>query len=749
MRHRPIPGARWLFMRGLLVLCLGCGGEQEPAQAAVQPNGSPAAAGNGAPVTVSLGSPSSDAPVFDDDDPPDAAVVVEEPKVGAADPGDIAPQERVLIMVDGAERYVSRSQAITEGYDLINFRNDWVPFIFQPMDDPSGTPLPNRYRRIFIGLANDKMDGDARKLPKGEKNFLEVFGIPPSLGVILRRYDTDADAACHAQIDYDFMATQERIKYRSDRALRKHKRKLRGLQKKIDRAMEKAGVETAAALREKKPSKRIRKAIDAVQDQVDQERLLAEIDKRLDCDTHNSRRFKHKTGKLDRGLRLAVRRFQRKHKIYEHTNLKNETMKTMAMPPVVTNHMGFRRVLEERVTDAAHLLEDGTFRGKKPPTFVGADGKTHAVRNLVKEFADAAMQQLGIDTPEGAKAFMERRQAGDFKWMTVGVKLPPRPEYYTDTMDLEIEIDRGDVFYAPPWDEDGKKLKQYRKRMPKFSVFTTYRDQRIRLAYWPTTIGGWRKEIHSDGHEYFAYKQSYVGKRIIKKIIAGPTWVPPESTPLRSLAKRRYVNGGGQNVVNYSELGPGYLSAYGLVAGYFTKGSRGYDQGIRAHGSSDYMSIRSPERYSHGCHRLLNHLSVRLYGFILNHRNMIVEGDQKLRHSRVFYHNGETFNLRLPTRGFKYTLDPPLSVKVLRGNLRGGVSRPIEGLVKIPDKRYPKEEEEGEEGADAEDAPPAAPGSGQPKIAKPPSPSAPKVPDALPFRPVAPARARPAPPKDS
>lgn len=747
MRHRPTSS---LLALCLLIPLVGCAGEQDPDKAAP-------ASKSAAPATVKLGAAPAPAPashvgaqaapgsedvVADDDDADDDDTPDGPPKVGAADPGAIPANQRVLIVVDGAERYVTRAEAVRQGYDLVNFRNDWTPYIFQPMADPEGNPLPNRYRRIFIGLANDKMDGDGRKLPKGEKNFLEVFGIPPSLGVLHARYATDREATCHQEIDYAFMATQNRIKYRSDRSLRRHLRKVRRWKKQADKAMAKAGVDSYEALLATKPSKAIRKAVEEVVDQANQEKLLAEIEKRLDCDKHNNKRFKHKEGKLDRGLRLAVRRFQRKHKIYEHTNLKRETMKTMAKAPIVTNHMAFRRALEERISAAAGILEDGTHAGKKVPTYVGADGKTHKVRNLVAEFTTAAMQQLGIDTPEGADAFMQRRQPGDFKWLTVGVKFPPKPEYYSDTMDLDIVIDRGDVFYDPPWDDEGNKRKQYRKRLPKFSVYTTYRDQRIRLVYWPTTIGGWRAEVHSDGHEYYAYKQSYVGDRIIRKIIAGPTWIPPESTPLRSLVKRRYVNGKAQPVVNYSEMGPGYLSAYGLVAGYFTKGKGNFDQGIRAHGSSDYMSIRSPERFSHGCHRLLNHLSVRLYGFILNHRNVIVEGDQPVRHSRVFYHEGTTYNLRVPSRGFKYTLEPPVDVKVTRGRIRGNRRRPVEGLVKIPDKKYPKEEEEG---GDAEDAPPGAPGS-TPKPAK----AAPEtVPDALPFAPAAPAPARPAPNKDS
>ena len=77
------------------------------------------------------------------------------------------------------------------------------------------------------------------------------------------------------------------------------------------------------------------------------------------------------------------------------------------------------------------------------------------------------------------------------------------------------------------------------------------------------------------------------------------------------------MEGRWQGVVNYDELGPGYLSAYGVVAGYFVIPGQGdgpdVDDGIRAHGSSDYLSIYSANGYSHGCHRLPNHLAIRLY----------------------------------------------------------------------------------------------------------------------------------------
>jgi hypothetical protein len=277
--------------------------------------------------------------------------------------------------------------------------------------------------------------------------------------------------------------------------------------------------------------------------------------------------------------------------------------------------------------------------------------------------------------------------------MRVGVKFPEKPEYYSDNMNLSIVVDRGDIWYDPPFNAKGKKIKQRRRRLPKFKLYTTYNDQRIQLIHWPTTIGGWRIEIAKNGHVYYKYKNSDVGSRVIRNVISGPVWVPPKSTPLKSLAKRRYINGKAQNVVNYEEMGPGYLSAYGLVAGYFVipgrNGRPDHDKGIRAHGSSDFMSILSPERFSHGCHRLKNDHAVRLYGFMLQHKDHIVHGDQKIKHERDFLHRDEVFQVRVLTRGYKYEMQVPVPVEVIEGRVLGKVKKPIEDYVEDPSHDYP------------------------------------------------------------
>ena len=169
---------------------------------------------------------------------------------------------------------------------------------------------------------------------------------------------------------------------------------------------------------------------------------------------------------------------------------------------------------------------------------------------------------------------------------------------------------------------------------------------------WRTTIGGWRLEQASDGYEYYRYKGSDVGPRVIRQIVAGPAWLAPPGTPVRALVKWKPVNGASQPVVNYATLGPGHLSAYGLVAGYLVQPGRDgrpdRDGGIRAHGSAEYLSMYSADGYSHGCHRLPNHLAIRLFSFLLQRRPMRAVGELEGVPPRQFLVGNRVFEIRDP-----------------------------------------------------------------------------------------------------
>jgi hypothetical protein len=331
--------------------------------------------------------------------------------------------------------------------------------------------------------------------------------------------------------------------------------------------------------------------------------------------------------------------------------------------------------------------------GSSKATYPGADGARHPVPDLATAATDAVLARLGLETPDDALAFFQRHPARDLRALRVAVRFPPLPEYHAAEMDLSVEIDRGDVWYDFPYDDKGARKPQPREHFPLFTLYTKWRGERIPLVRWRTTIGGWRSELASDGQEYLRWKGSDVGKRVWRHIVTTPVWIPPASSPLGSMVKQKKVNGMFVNVTNYDETGPGYLSAYGLVAAIHEqviKGSNGatsyYDNGIRTHGSFDYMSLRG--RFSHGCHRLYNNLALRLFSFVLQHRRVHTLGSVALGFRRDFWWKGEVYEMRLPSRGFYYELDPPLPVEVLEGRIMGEREKPLAGYLRKPGVVY-------------------------------------------------------------
>ena len=276
---------------------------------------------------------------------------------------------------------------------------------------------------------------------------------------------------------------------------------------------------------------------------------------------------------------------------------------------------------------AAQVIEDGSTsfkRDETPRTYTDENGVTHQIPNFEAELRERVIESFGLQTPDSTYAWLQ--SLGEIpaheRVAVVGIELPP---YYSDAMDLKVEIDRGDVWFEFPFDEEGRKRSQPVARRPRLTVFVNYNDQKIPLARFGTTVGGWRGEF-IEGNVMLKYKGSPVGKRVWSRISAAPIWVPPESTPPRVMLTKRKKRGQEYYEVNYHTTGPSYASAYGLVAAYHRKYYRGADgelkiggdEGIRTHGSVDYMSIM--RRHSHGCHRMHNHIAVRLMSFVLEHR---------------------------------------------------------------------------------------------------------------------------------
>ena len=626
--------------------------------------------------------------------PPPAPARPRPQPIAAADAlpalSDLPPERRAIQVVgsgengaDLQERQVDADAARARGLVVVDLSDAWAPSVLD------GTS----YRSVYTGLAADRSDGDGQPIAAGERNYLELYGIPPALSVLRRRFLIDAQGACALAFDAEALLAVDQIRTWGASTEQKELAKHRAREQRLLAARADAGTDDLQVLADGTG----RTARDAKEHlRFEAERLaFAEAEKRLACEGLMDAR-KHKAGAYDTPMRTAMLDFQQKHAVMDQADIKQATLEALARQPLDNDFDALARVLTERALQAGGFIEDGSVGNSVSdpayPTYLGADGARHRVPDLAAASREATLNALGIATPEDAVAFFRRHGRDDFRWLKVAVRLPPAPEYYSRAMDLSVEIDRGDVWYDFPFDAAGVRQPQPRERFPQLTLFVKWRGERVPLVRWRTTVGGWRAEVASDGQEYYRYKGSDIGPRVWRHIVTAPVWIPPPSSPLGAMTKEKRVGGTYVRVTNYDETGPGFLSAYGMVAAIHEEmrkgpgGARFFDNGIRTHGSFDYPSLRG--RFSHGCHRLYNQLAMRLFSFVLDHRRWRVTGPVAAGYRRAFWSRGEVFEMRLPTRGYYRELEPPIPVEVLEGRIKGTLTKPIAGYVPKPGVTY-------------------------------------------------------------
>ena len=622
-----------------------------------------------------------------------------------------------LRLSPGAEpEKISIARAEADGLTVVDLSDDWVPFIFTDKTPGRDDAQPNAYRPTYVGLANDRIDDDGNRLPEGAHNYLELYGIPPSLSVVHAEWDFIEHTVrpCLAAKGYD-PSVFERTKVGTIAYVRgkeaRFVRPARWHRARLEKAMRRAGLDPAdpasfEAAKDHPKTRRLYKTYRRFSDPLE---VLSNVQIRLLCEGLYERPDRVTIGVFDHATHLAIAAFEKKHDIMGWGHVTPDNRAVFALSPEEANYARLLRVLEERTVSATGVVEDGSAAARFPKfRWTDAHGKEHRLRNLAEETRTALTDALGLDGPASARAVFadlferaERDDAG-YRRLLVAVEMPKLPAYYADEMELSVVIDRGDVWYDLPYDAEGNRIPQPRRRYPHLTLYAHYLDQKIPLVHWRTTIGSWRSEI-KDGKVYLKYKNSDVGRRVWKDIYAAPSWIPPESTPPGDLIVRRYVDGRLRNVVNYGEMGPGYRSAYGLVAAFHIRqvfdrdGNllREIDNQIRTHGSVDYMSIL--RRYSHGCHRLLNRNAVRLFSFVLRHRAFERMGQQPVGYRRLVEYEGETFRIAIDTRGYRYHLVDPIPVRVTKGRIRGRRKEPITEYVPKPGVVYDEAPAEGAE----------------------------------------------------
>ena len=356
------------------------------------------------------------------------------------------------------------------GLTVVDLSDAWVPSVLDDHPGPKGTTLVNPYHTIYTGLAADRTDGDGQPLAAGERNYLEMYGIPPSLSVLRRRFLEDARRDCAQSYDPEKLLAIDEVRTWGSSTEAKELAKQAARAARVEAARVAAGAATLEALGEadakmdQKTAKDVKEALRFAAERAE----FGEAEKRLVCEGLLDP-AKHKTGSYDTAMRTAMLAFQQKQAVMEQADIKHPTLEALARPPLENDLLALRRVLSERAMHAAGYLEDGSVSADdRPtgalggPTYLGADGGRHLVSDLETPSLEAVLLTLGIATPDDAVAFFRRHPRAYFAWLKVASRLPPPPEYYGPAMDLSVEIDRGDVWYDVPFDAKGQRVPQPR-----------------------------------------------------------------------------------------------------------------------------------------------------------------------------------------------------------------------------------------------------------------------------------------------
>jgi hypothetical protein len=520
-------------------------------------------------------------------------------------------------------RYLCPQEAAGQRLTVVDLSDGWAPLLFSETPDH-----PQPYRRTLVALANEQLGEGAAWATAQEDRYFELFGIFPTISVVKRRLSDRERHACHAGID--------------DEALRQLRRTI------------------APWTASPKAKPEVRDALAVVQRHLRCEGLL---------------RGPAKEGIFDEPTREALAVYQRRHMLPSAAILDEETRSALLTDSRELDFRSLLRSLRERVVDATGLIEDGSAANAWAPVlgrFIDSAEYRQVLRaaplpsgapDLVDRATTAAAEALGWTSAEGAT-----RALAELASPAVALELPPEPAYRARPLRIRAEIDRGDVWTSYPFDANGQPRPSPAKNRPTFTLLAETEGGEIPLVRWATTIGSWKAEKEDD-EEHLAYKASPVGRRYWRDLLVAPTWLPPPTTPDRELARRRASGW----VADEQAIGPGYRSAYGLVAllhlqAVATGSSIEFaDAQIRTHGSGNYRSILRGA--SHGCHRLFNHLAVRLGSFLLAHHAVVRHGKVDVRYERVLHWKGHRLKLRAESRGYRYELVPPVQVDVLSGRI--------------------------------------------------------------------------------
>jgi hypothetical protein len=611
-------------------------------------------------------------------------------------------------------------KARRDGLTVVDLSDDWLPYIFSEEPDK-----PQPLRPDLIALANGRLPRGSNFLRAREDRYFEAFGIPLNLNLLRRRLADRKRHACHERVKDAVLETL------SPKNVIPAEEAEKVPNPDPATAAERPMIPTGRTISPRPLTAVEKRAVVAMQTHLRCENLLA---------------GKANRGRMDRRTVEGLKIYQRLQMIADSGNIDLETRTTLLGDSREHDFRALLRALRERVVDATGLLEDGSALGvlgevqgrvldsaefrplpveaaatqsspavaapsnpaappqKAPAAAADPSAKVTPAPDLIAAATQAASQALGWTSPEAVLASTlvvqptpptsSRRPARKAVAArtplplpaAVAIRLPPLPAYHGPKMDLRAEIDRGEVVLKrPAFNKDGtKKWRPPVADRPTLTLYARVGKGEVALARWPTTIGGWKTFQRSDGSLALKYKESITGDALWPEVLATPTWHPAPGMPTRRLLIKR-----GDTWEPKTEIiGPGYRAAYGLVAmvhhqivGYAEDGKPQLtDYRIRTHGTPAYRSVKRGE--SNGCHRLHNHVALRLAGFLVRHRANVRQGLVPEDYVRRLEYQGQEVALESENKGYRFQLTPPVPVTVLSGDVRGN-ARSVRGLVPL------------------------------------------------------------------
>ena len=608
----------------------------------------------------------------------------------------MTPANGVLMVVEGG-RFAGQTtpaRARRDGLTVVDLSDGWLPYIFS--EEP-GKPQP--LRPALIALANGRLPRGSTFARAREDRYFEAFGVFPSLNLLRRRLADRRRHACHDRV------VDKALERMSPRSVIVPEEPEKSSSTPEDGAPADPALALAPEAPPRKPlSPAAQRAVIAMQAHLRCEGLLLRGAKRARMDPRTVA-----------GLQI----YQRMLMIADNGRIDLETRTALLADSREHDFRALLRALRERVVDATGLLEDGSAVGvtgevqgrvldsaefRPLPVQTAAAAKVSRAPDLIAVATQAASQALGWTSPEAVLASTlvatpapppasRRRERRAAKApapaplpTAVAIRLPPPPPYHGPNMELRAEIDRGEVVLKrPALDKDGKKKWHPPvSDRPTLTLYARVGEGEVALCRWPTTIGGWKTIERSDGTMALKYKASVTGDALWPEILAGPTWHPSPGMPTRRLLVKRGDGWAPKTEV----IGPGYRAAYGLVAithlqieGVNERGEpQLVDHRIRTHGTPAYRSVKRGE--SSGCHRLHNHLALRLAGFLVRHRANNRQGLVPEDYVRHLQYKGQEVALETDNKGYRFELTPPVPVTILHGDVRGN-AKSVKGTVPL------------------------------------------------------------------